>query len=99
MCVSPLSSTRLSLQPLEPRRLLAAVADADLFGPAQTVNVSGASPNATFAQANLVDGSNAAFLFNDGAGPRRMSISSFNAAIHTLRFFDTPSYVDRAAGA
>jgi hypothetical protein len=84
---------------LEPRRLLATVADADLFGPAQTVNVSGASTSAALAQANVVDGSNAAFLFNDGAGSRRMSISSFNASIHTLRFFDAPSYADRAAGA
>jgi hypothetical protein len=90
----------MRLECLEGRRLLASVADADLFGPAQTVNVSGSSANAAFAAANVVDGSNASFVFNDaGTGAQRMSIAGFNAAVHTLRFFDTPSYPDRAAGA
>src|SRR5688500_10329944 len=89
------------LESLEARRLLAAIAEADLFAPGQTVNVSGAHDSPAFASANVVDGSNAAFVFNDGNSttPQRMSIAGFNAAIHTLRFFDTPSYLDRAAGA
>ena len=88
-------------QSLEARQLLSAapvIAASDLFGPAQTINVSGASANSAFAAANLLDNSNAAFVFNDGTSPQRLSVSSFNAAIHTLRFFDTPSYLDRAAG-
>jgi hypothetical protein len=79
--------------------LLAGVADADLFGAAQTVNASGASASAAFVAGNVVDGSNGAFIFNDGMGVQRLSVAGFNAAIHTLRFFDTPSYLDRAAGA
>ncbi|HEY7116328.1 MAG TPA: glycoside hydrolase family 76 protein [Tepidisphaeraceae bacterium] len=88
-----------ALESLEPRRLLASVSEADLFGAGLTVNVSGSSTSAAFAPANVVDGSNAAFAFNDSAGTQRMSIAGFNTAIHTLRIFDTPSYLDRAAGA
>ena len=81
---------------LESRRLLASVAGEDLFGPAQTVHASGADANSAFAAPHLLDGTNAAFRFAGGAAPQRLSVSHFNAAIHTLRFFDTPSYDDRA---
>jgi Glycosyl hydrolase family 76 len=92
-------SFRPMVEPLEQRRLLASIADAGLFGPAQTVNASSTNPNAAFATANVVNGTNAAFLFGDGTGPQRLAISNFDAAINTLRFFDTPSYFDRAASA
>ena len=88
---------RPMVEPLEPRRLLASVADANLFGPAQVVNASSTNPNAAFVAANGVSGTNAAFLFGDGSNAQRLAISNFDAAINTLRFFDTPSYLDRAA--
>jgi hypothetical protein len=86
-----------ALQALEPRRLLTTVADSDLFGPAQAVSVSGADANAAFAPANVLDGTDAAFRFANSPSPYRLAISNINAAIHTLRFFDAPSYTDRAA--
>ena len=86
---------RPGVEPLESRRLLAAVGDADLFGLAQTVHVSGASSTAGFAASNVVDGTGAAFVFNDGTGPQRLSVSNFNSAIDTLRFFDAPGLASR----
>ena len=77
-------------EPLESRRLLASVAGDDLFGPAQTVHVSGADAHAAFSPQNLLDGTAAAFRFDGGATPQRVGISHFNAAVHTLRFFDAP---------
>jgi hypothetical protein len=76
---------------------MASVVDVDLFGPAQAVNASGADSSTSFAAANLVDGTTGAFRFGAGAAPQRLAVSNFNAAVHTLRFFDTPSYTDRAA--
>ena len=87
---------RVAAEPLESRRLLASVAGDDLFGPAQTVHASGSDAHAAFSPQNLLDGTSAAFRFGGGAAPQRLSVSHFNAAIHTLRFFDTPSYDDRA---
>lgn len=87
----PTRDVRPALEALESRRLLASVADADLFGPAQTVHVSGASQLTGFAApAYLVDGSTTAFAFADDTRPQRLSISNFNGAIHTLRFFRGP---------
>ncbi|MDB5357415.1 MAG: glycoside hydrolase [Phycisphaerales bacterium] len=92
------SAARPLVEAMEPRRLLTAIADAtDLFGPGQTANASSTYPSAAFAAPNVVDGTNAAFLFNDVTGSQRLAISNFNASINTLRFFDTPSYTERAA--
>jgi hypothetical protein len=88
---------RPALQSLEPRRLLAAVADVDLFGPAPAVHASGTDASAAFAPANALDGTSAAFRFANASAPQRLAVSNLNAAVHTLRFFDTPSYADRAA--
>jgi hypothetical protein len=89
---------RAVVERLEDRCVPATLADpADLFGPTQTANAISTNANPAFAAANLVDGTNAAFRFADGAGAQRLAISNFNAAITTLRFFDTPSYADRAA--
>jgi hypothetical protein len=88
-----LRSFRPLVELLEARCLLTAIADpANLFAPAQSVNASSTNPNAAFAAINVVDRSNAAFRFADLSGPQRLAISNFNAAINTLRFFDTPSY-------
>src|SRR5687768_18379786 len=86
-----------AIEPLEPRRLMASVAEADLLGPGQSVSASSADGNAAFVPANLLDGSAGAFRFGNGAAPQRLAVSNFNAAVHTLRFFDAPSYADRAA--
>jgi len=86
-----------AIEVLEPRRLLSSVADADLFGPAQTVSFSTADGDAAFHPTNLLDGTTAAFRFGSGTAGQRLAVSNFNAAVHTLRFFDTPSYTDRAA--
>ncbi|HEY1376768.1 MAG TPA: glycoside hydrolase family 76 protein [Gemmataceae bacterium] len=91
--------TGRAVESLESRVVPASIADpADLFGPAQTANASGTSPSPAFAAANVVDRTNGAFVFADGSGPQRLALSNFNAAIISLRFFDTPSYADRAAG-
>jgi hypothetical protein len=87
-----------AIEPLEPRRLMSSVADADLFGPGQTVNASSADASTAFAAASVVDGTTGAFRFGNGSVPQRLAVSNFNAAVHTLRFFDTPSYADRAPG-
>jgi hypothetical protein len=103
--MAPIRSFRLravtgrALEALESRVVPASVADsADLFGSSQTVNASGTYPSSSFAASDAVDGTNGAFLFADTSGPQRLAVSNFNAAITTLRFFDTPSYSDRAAG-
>ena len=97
MSKSQSSSHRVVAERLEPRRLLTAIADADLFSGAQSVHASSTDRNAAFTAANLFDGTNAAFLFDNVTVPQRLAVSNFNAAIHTLRFFDTPSYTERAA--
>ena len=87
---------RPSLELLESRQLLWSVGEEDLFGPAQSVHVSSRDANAALsAPANLLDGTSAAFRFGSGASPQRVSLSHFNAAVHTLRLFDAPSYADR----
>jgi hypothetical protein len=86
-----------AIETLEPRRLMASVVDADLFGPAQAVNPSSADPSTSLVAANLLDGTAGPFRFGGGTAPQRLAVSNFNAAVHTLRFFDTPSYADRAA--
>src|SRR5687767_5140237 len=93
----PPAAPRAAVEPLEPRRLLTAIADANLFSSAQSLNASSTDAHPAFSPANLVDGTNAAFLFDNVTAPQRLAISNFNAAIHTLRFFDTPSYTERAA--
>ncbi|HTK75287.1 MAG TPA: glycoside hydrolase family 76 protein [Gemmataceae bacterium] len=88
-----------AIESLESRVVPATVADpADLFGPTETANASGTYPSPAFAAANVVDRTNGAFVFADGSGPQRLALSNFSAAITSLRFFDTPSYTDRAAG-
>ena len=56
---------------------------ANLFGPSQTANAISTNANPVFAAANLVDRTNAAFLFADGSGPQRLAISNFNAVVAT----------------
>ena len=89
-------SPRVRVEPLEARQLLATVAEADLFGPGQSVHVSGTDASPAFTAANLVDGTSGAFRFNNGSGAQRLAVSNFNAAITTLRLYDAPSYADRA---
>jgi hypothetical protein len=84
-----------AIEPLESRRMMSSVADADLRGAGQTVNASGADASTAFSAANLLDGTTGAFRFGNGTGAQRLAVSNFNAAVHTLRFFDAPSYVDR----
>src|SRR5438445_3809141 len=89
---------RAVVESLEPRCVLTTVADpADLFGATQTANASSTDANGAFAAANVLDGSNTAFLFADGSTTQRLAISNFDAAITKLRFFDAPSYTERAA--
>src|SRR5688572_29792051 len=77
---------RPAVEPLESRQLLWSVGEEDLFGPVQSVHVSNRDANAAFAPANLLDGTAAGFRFGIGTSPQRLSISHFNAAVHTLRF-------------
>ena len=71
----------------------------NLFTPALAVTVSNTFPGSVFARKNLVDGTNKAFVFGDGKS-ERVSLSGFpvTAALHRLRFFDTPSYTGRTPG-
>ncbi len=66
----------------------------NVFGPSDTVTVSNAFAGSAFKGAQLVDGTEKAFVFGDGA-QERVSISGFHGPVGRLRFFDTPSYTGR----
>ena len=56
-------------------------------------------PNATLAvPGNLTDGATTPFVFADnGVSPETVSITGFNSAIGTLRFFDAPDFLYRTS--
>ena len=76
------------------------VGDADIFNGSETIDTTNAFGHpAISVQSHVVDGTNSSFVFADAGPVQTMSISGFNSAIDTLRFFDTPHYGARLAGA
>lgn len=76
--------------------LAATVADPDIFGGSETVTTSSFF-NSFFdgTEGNIVNGASNSFVFENDDTDQRLSITGFNSAIDSLRFFDTPSYTDR----
>lgn len=61
-----------------------------------TVTATNPYSTATFAPSNLTDSSTTPFVFADnGLSPETVSITGFNSAIGTLRFFDAPDFLYR----
>ena len=63
----------------------------------KTVTASSTYPAAQFSGGNLVDGTTKAFLFADTDLNPTVSISGFNSALTSIRFFDEPAFQARTA--